>query len=158
MQLCTVVKSLSPSNNESKCSRKLCYSKISFIVLVPGMSIPTYLPTYLLTYLLTRIRREKHYVKVGRRWRYWLFDSSKFWNSKSVNKLHHDRSLPIEFDNNGAVFFAKYNSKNSSVHLFVLSMCGPGLEFQISTSTFFDLVVDIYAVISLPTGLRKEQR
>ena len=36
MQICTVLNSLCPTNNVSKCSRKLCYGKISFIVLVLG--------------------------------------------------------------------------------------------------------------------------
>ena len=36
MQIWTVLNSLSPSNNASKYSHKLCYSEISFIVLLPG--------------------------------------------------------------------------------------------------------------------------
>ena len=36
MQICTVLNSLSPSNNASKCSHKLGCGKISFAVLVPG--------------------------------------------------------------------------------------------------------------------------
>ena len=39
MQICTVLNSRSPSNNASKCSRKLCYGKIGFIVFVPGSSV-----------------------------------------------------------------------------------------------------------------------
>ena len=35
MQICTVLNSLSPSNNASKCSHKLSYGNISFAVLIP---------------------------------------------------------------------------------------------------------------------------
>ena len=34
-KVCTVLNSLSPSNNASNCSRKMCYGKISFILLIP---------------------------------------------------------------------------------------------------------------------------
>ena len=37
MQIGTVLNSLSPSNIASKCSFKLFYGQISFIVLVPGL-------------------------------------------------------------------------------------------------------------------------
>ena len=42
LQISTGLTSLSPSNNASKSSRKLCYCKISFIVLVPDDLIRTF--------------------------------------------------------------------------------------------------------------------
>ena len=39
MQICTVLDSLSPSNNESKYSCNMCYCKISLILLVPGWPV-----------------------------------------------------------------------------------------------------------------------
>ena len=39
MQICTGLNSLIPCNNESKSSRKLCYGKFSFIVLVPSVKL-----------------------------------------------------------------------------------------------------------------------
>ena len=39
MKICTRLNSLRPSNNASKSSHKLCYGKISFIVLVPGLGL-----------------------------------------------------------------------------------------------------------------------